>query len=79
MRLEWLDLLNIKSAKNDGVLGSLRTILKNPGNVIPQLSSALGPVCRAPGDSQVFDDRAKCRACVCLYCHVSILHIHSYI
>lgn len=73
--MKWLDLLNIKPMKNDGVLGSLRTILKNPGAVVPQLASQLGPVCQIPSNIEVFDDRAKCTACVCPYCHVSIPHI----
>ncbi|EDV22532.1 uncharacterized protein TRIADDRAFT_64138 [Trichoplax adhaerens] len=61
-------LLGIKPAKNNGVLGSLRAMLRNPGVATPQAPSQPGPVCRIPADTALFEDRARCSSCVCPYC-----------
>ncbi|EDV22535.1 uncharacterized protein TRIADDRAFT_58865 [Trichoplax adhaerens] len=64
--------LNIPPAKNNGTLGRLHHILKNPPPISKISTGQPGKVCRVPQDSAILAARQNCSECICSSCHPSL-------
>ncbi|EDV22533.1 uncharacterized protein TRIADDRAFT_58863 [Trichoplax adhaerens] len=64
-------ILNVSPAKNNGTLGRLHHILKNPPPISKSSASLPGKVCRVPQESAILAVRQNCTECICSFCHES--------